>query len=148
MRHGGANLWAGIPDQERKFVVGILSDASPFGFRKISPQLTDAEARPLSEEGVLEMSDVVQTIRHNVCRVADDLTGLEAFAQHGKDKCAHGLVLVENTHANHREDLLGLHDGGKIGVAVILDEVLLARNIDSEYPSPDKDHDRFELWGR
>ncbi len=147
VRHGGANLGAVVLDQVRELVVSVLANAPPLGVRQVPPQLADAQARPLPQERVLGVLDVKQAVGHDVGRVADDLTGLEALAKHGQDERTHGLMLIKNDGGDHGDGLQRLHYSGKIGVAVVLDEVLLARDVDGQDTGPDKDHDGLELLG-
>ncbi|KAL1835410.1 hypothetical protein VTK73DRAFT_5670 [Phialemonium thermophilum] len=141
---GGAHLDALVAQQGGQLDVGALADAAPLALGQVLPQLADAQGRPLAQQRVVGRVEQLQAVGHDVGGVADQLARLVAAAQHGQDEGAHGLVLAD---VDDGQVLVRPQDGGEVVVAAVLDQVLLARQVDGQHARPDEDHDGLQLVG-
>jgi hypothetical protein len=77
--------------------MGRASNACPFGVRKVDPQHTYAQARPLSQKWIVEVIKMAKAAFDELWTEANNLTLLKVFAEHGHNESTHGTMFADVT---------------------------------------------------
>ena len=116
--HSRPDLGGGIEGESTQSLGGLLADAHPLGIGIVGPELTDAEAGPLAETGVLGIAQVSQAGGHDGRIHADELSLMEALAKDGDDEGAHGAMLA---HVGDGDGQVGVQDLDEVLVTAVLE---------------------------